>query len=65
MKHVLFYLSMVIATLCAIPTQSYAQANAKQASAIMDKTARVISKPGGISASFTMAHPTNGKSVAQ
>ena len=61
MKHVLFYLSMVIATLCAIPTQSYAQANAKQARAIMDKTARVISKPGGISASFTMAHPTNGK----
>lgn len=61
MKHVLFYLSMVIAALCAIPTQSYAQANAKQARAIMDKTARVISKPGGISASFTMAHPTNGK----
>lgn len=61
MKHVLFYLSMVIATLCAIPTQSYAQANAKQARAIMDKTAKVISKPGGISASFTMAHPTNGK----
>lgn len=56
---------MVIATLCAIPTQSYAQANAKQARAIMDKTAKVISKPGGISASFTMAHPTNGKSVAQ
>lgn len=61
MKHVLFFLSMVIATLCAIPTQSYAQANAKQARAIMDKTAKVISKPGGISASFTMAHPTNGK----
>lgn len=61
MKHVLFYLSMVIAALCAIPTHSFAQANAKQARAIMDKTARVISKPGGISASFTMAHPTNGK----
>ena len=61
MKHVLFYLSIVIATLCAIPTHSFAQANAKQARAIMDKTAKVISKPGGISASFTMAHPTNGK----
>lgn len=34
--------------------------NSEQARAFLDKTAKTIGKPGGISASFTMSHPSTG-----
>ena len=39
---------------------AHAQGNAAQTRAILDKTAKTISHSGGVSANFTLAHPTTG-----
>ena len=59
MKHILFSLfTAVVALLFAHTAQ--AQNNAAQARAILDKTAKVVGRSGGVSASFTMNAPSTG-----
>lgn len=58
MKHVLFTLLTVI--LSVFTTSLHAQNNAAQARSILDKTAKAISNPGGVSASFSMNNPSTG-----
>lgn len=62
MKHLL--LSMLIAIVCILGNQAYATAQTAQtqaqARAILDKTAKVIGRAGGVSASFSMSSPGTG-----
>ena len=59
MKNFLFSLFAVLAlTMCG--ASASAQNNAAQARAILNKTAKAIGRAGGVSASFTMAHPSAG-----
>ena len=58
MKHALFTLLTVV--LSVFTTSLYAQNNSAQARSILDKTAKVIGYPGGVSASFSMNNPSTG-----
>lgn len=59
MKHILFSLFAAVVALLLAPT-AQAQNNATQARAILDKTAKVVGRSGGVSASFTMNAPSTG-----
>lgn len=59
MKHILFSLFAAMVALLFAPT-AQAQNNAAQARAILDKTAKVVGRSGGVSASFTMNAPSTG-----
>lgn len=60
MKNLLFGIlaALILTALCT--TRLCAQNNAAQARAILDKTAKVVGRTGGVSASFNMSHPTTG-----
>lgn len=58
MKRVLLSL-FTACVLVMFGTQVYAQDNAAQARAILDKTAKAINNPAGVSASFTMTLPSS------
>ncbi len=59
MKHILFSLFAAVVALLLAPT-AQAQNNATQARTILDKTAKVVGRSGGVSASFTMNAPSTG-----
>lgn len=60
MKHLLSKLLAVFVFLIYFSLAINAQNNAAQARAILDKTAKVIGRAGGVSASFKMSHPSAG-----
>lgn len=60
MRHLFIFL---LATLLAFGiggNTCKAQNSASQARALLDRTAKIVGRAGGISASFSMQHPTNG-----
>lgn len=60
MKHLVlsFLAAMVMIVIC--PVHMYAQNSTAKAKAILDKTAKVVGRSGGASASFTMSNPNTG-----
>lgn len=61
MKHLLSCL-LIACTMIAIGTcAANAQGNTAQTRAILDKTAKTVNRSSGMSASFTLTHPTTGK----
>lgn len=59
MKHRLFKM-LFVAILFVCGTTAMAQNNAAKARAILDKTAKVVGRAGGASASFTMSSASTG-----
>lgn len=59
MKHILLSLLAAVAMFAFAPS-ACAQDNSAMARAILNKTAKVVGRSGGISASFTMTHPSTG-----
>ena len=60
MKHTLLSILLVAAMAVVASVQSMAQSNPAQARAILDKTAKVVGRAGGASASFTMSSASTG-----
>lgn len=56
----LFFSLVTLAMSVVLALSANAQNTSTQARKILEKTSRVIGRPGGISASFSMQHPTNG-----
>lgn len=60
MRHTLLSIFVAIAIFAFGATQSQAQNTSAQAKAVLDKTAKIVGRTGGISASFSMSNPNTG-----